>query len=210
MALLLHSATVMNAGIHRIIEQHAAIDGDSLAIVDGDGHLTYRALNQQANALARQLLAFGFRRGSRAVVKMAPSGELAAVLLAILKAGGAYTLLDPATDATWPIGVAIDQGVRGCERQHVLLDLSGCHMRSAPAGPNLPVLTRGSDVACVLPGRDGLPAVLVPHATITALRALPFPAVSDWPADPGAIGMWLLLMSRATIVVSAHAATVAA
>ena len=43
--------------------------------------------------MARQLMAAGFRRGMRAQVKMAPSVNLAVVLLAILKAGGCYSVV---------------------------------------------------------------------------------------------------------------------
>src|SRR6266550_511766 len=46
--------------IHRIIEQRAAIHGDLTAIADAGVSLSYRELNQRANAVARHLIANGF------------------------------------------------------------------------------------------------------------------------------------------------------
>jgi hypothetical protein len=77
------------------------------------------------------------------------------------------------------------------------LVLSSCLAHDAHPSPNLPVLTRPSDIACVLHGRGGAPEILVPHATITSLqnRAVP---TSMWTGEPGALDLWLMLMTGAT------------
>jgi amino acid adenylation domain-containing protein/non-ribosomal peptide synthase protein (TIGR01720 family) len=58
--------------------------------------LTYRQLDQQANRLARHLIAMGLGREGRVGVCLGRSNDVIAALLAILKAGGAYVPLDPA------------------------------------------------------------------------------------------------------------------
>ena len=78
------------SGVHRVIEEQAALNGDTPAIVDATRSLSYRELNRRANAVARCLIAHGFRRGGVATVNMPGCPELAIVCLAVLKAGGAY------------------------------------------------------------------------------------------------------------------------
>src|SRR5688572_3058545 len=82
------------SAIHRFVEQHAAGRGDAVAVVDAERSVTYRELNQRANAVARHLMTGGFRRGAHAVVAMPCSADLAIVLLAVLKAGGSYAWID--------------------------------------------------------------------------------------------------------------------
>ena len=57
--------------VHRIIEANAAKSGDLPAIADTHITLSYRELNLRANAVARHLMANGFRRGSLATVRAA-------------------------------------------------------------------------------------------------------------------------------------------
>src|ERR1051325_11963496 len=80
--------------VHRIIETLAARSGDSTAISDDQLTLSYRELNQRANAVARHLIAHGFRRGGMATVRLPRRADTAIVLLGILKAGGAYVLIE--------------------------------------------------------------------------------------------------------------------
>jgi non-ribosomal peptide synthetase component E (peptide arylation enzyme) len=51
--------------VHRIIEANATKYGDMPALMDARLTLSYKELNQRANAMARSLLAQGFRRGAR-------------------------------------------------------------------------------------------------------------------------------------------------
>src|SRR5688572_33383101 len=74
--------------VHRLIENHAALRGEAIALVDGESSCSYRDLNAAANVLARKLMNAGFRRGMCAHVSMPARVELAVVLLATLKAGG--------------------------------------------------------------------------------------------------------------------------
>jgi non-ribosomal peptide synthetase component F len=212
-------SVMFTTGVHRIVESHAATRGHEIALVGRDATLTYRELNQRANALARYFIAQGFRRRSRAVVKMERCPELAMVLLAVLKAGGAYTWLDgrvckrpnhpvlaersasadPSDQAGWPCGISLEQQADGDEQRHLFIDIRDALDASARPAPNLPILTRAADIAYVLPQRNGLPGVLVPHAAITALQSHPLRETTDWSSEFGALDLWLPLMAGATV-----------
>ena len=192
--------------VNRIIERQAATGGDRVGIEDGDVRLTYHELNHRANAVARELISRGLRRGSDVVACMERGPELAIVLLAILKAGAAYTWLDPGdADGRWPYGVSLpDDGVPRAPIDTGTLAIASRHM------PNLPIVTRGDDIACVLRYPDGRPGVLIPHATIAALQAHPIPEQALWSGDAAALDLWLPLMAGATVTLATPPARVAA
>lgn len=198
---------MVSPAIHRVIEQQAASRPDALAVVDGARALTYRELNQCANALARHLITSGFTRCGLALVKIGRSADLAVTLLAVLKAGGAYTWIDPASKRAneAPHGFTIVQGTCGGEQRFLALDLRAeLSDRSPRTSPNLPILTRGSDVACVLPSGDDSPHVLVPHATVTSLNHGIGLRSAPWGRNPGAFDLWVSLMSGGTATVDEH------
>lgn len=201
MAWSLHcSRAVTNTAIHRVIEQQAASRGGDIAIVSGDRRITYRELNQGANALARRLMAHGFRRGAHASVCMSHGADLAIVLLAVLKSGGSYTWTgEPVGE---PAGISIQVGCDRAEDCYLYVDASAL-LRSAlgAASPNLPVVTRGSDVACVLSDLDGNRVIHVPHDALTALRDTDSAAPAPWAGEPGALDLWVALMTGRTVVV---------
>jgi hypothetical protein len=198
---------VTTAAIHRVIEQQAASHGDHAALVEstveGTLSVTYRELNQRGNALARRLMAHGLRRGGHVWVVMPRGADLAVTLLGILKAGGSYTWIDPDhTDAPHPAGLSIVVGRMDGEEQytHVETSLLLNDMRRA-AGPNLPVIARGSDIACILRDAEGAPVILVPHEALTALRHGDIPHSVSWAGEPGAMDLWLALMAGVTVAV---------
>lgn len=86
------------ASIHRLFEEQAARTPDAIAVMFENEQLTYRELNQAANALAHYLQGRGI--GPETVVGICTerSIEMVVALLAILKAGGAYLPLE----ATYP------------------------------------------------------------------------------------------------------------
>ncbi|AEI67135.1 non-ribosomal peptide synthetase [Corallococcus macrosporus] len=81
--------------VHALIEAQARRTPDTVAVVCGDEALTYRELDQRANAVAWRLREQGV--GPERVVGLFAdrSVDLAVGLLGILKAGGAYLPLDP-------------------------------------------------------------------------------------------------------------------
>ena len=198
----------MNA-IHRGVEQQAALRGDATAYVDDQRTLTYRELNARANALARALIASDFRRGSLAAVRMEPSADLVITLLAVLKAGGAY-MRTHADDPSWPRGLSIVEPHGNAGGRCVALDVSHVLADELRPSPNLPILTRGSDVACVLRDHDGAPALLVPHATIASLPQRQVPSNVEWTGEIGALDLWVALMTGATVTRIEAAVTAAA
>jgi hypothetical protein len=189
--------------VHRIIETLAARSGDSTAISDDDITLSYRELNQRANAVARHLIAHGFRRGGIATVRVPRCADTAIALLGILKAGGAYVLVDSAlNDAKWPRGVSFAEKVEGDEVRYRAVDITAALQQRTVSSANLPVFARDSDVACMIPGRDGSPLLLVPHATIMALRERTVAPLAEWSGEDGALDLWIGLMNGATVTLS--------
>jgi non-ribosomal peptide synthetase component F len=191
------------------VEQQAAVHGDAPAYVDDKRTLTYRELNCRANALARALIANGFKRGSLAAIRMEPSADLIIMLLGVLKAGGAY-MLATHDDPSSPRGLAIVERNAGGEGQCVGVDLTHVLNEELQPSPNLPILTRGSDVACVLRDHEGAAAVVVPHATIASLAARHVPPTVQWSSESGPLDLWLALMAGSAVTVVEATQTVAA
>jgi non-ribosomal peptide synthetase component F len=201
---------VTSGAIHRIVEQQAALHPSAVAIVDGNRSITYRDLNYAANAMARRLMARGFRRGTLATVTAPVGIDVAIVLLAVLKTGGAYTWNDPGAFAPASVGLSFVTTTSSTESRHLHLDLSPAFAEPVACSPNLPIITRTSDIACVMPGADAAPAVNVPHATIATLRPREMAESTPWSADPGAFDLWIALMAGSTAIVETPAAAVAA
>jgi hypothetical protein len=135
--------------------------------------------------------------------------ELAMALLAVLKAGASYTWLDPGEDARWPEGISIvaDQDVPAGAHAFVS-EREAIEASSRPA-PNLPILTRAHDIACVIPQPDGS-GTLVPHSTIVALQSHPVPPSSYWSSTAGALDLWVPLMAGCAVMLTATAEAAAA
>src|SRR5450830_1000439 len=82
--------------LHGLFEAQVSSSGDSVAVVDEKGSLTYDALNRQANRIAHRLIGLGIGPDDRVAICVDRSLEMVAGLLGILKAGAAYVPLDPA------------------------------------------------------------------------------------------------------------------
>ena len=190
-------------GVHRVIERQVPVRGEQIAIAAAGDGLTYRDLNQRANVVARHLMACGLRRASRVIVKTERSPQLAVLLLAVLKAGAAYMWIDGDDGGRWPEGISISSRPNGADETLIVIDTASLLEMSSRPAPNLPIVTRSDDLACVLPQRNGLPGILVPHATITALRSHPLPDRAQWAGDAAALDLWLPLMAGGIVTVAA-------
>lgn len=88
-----------NALIHREFEARARIAPEAAAVstdtVDATETVTYRELDERADALATRLRALGIGSGSTVGVYLDRSVDMVVALLGVLKAGGAYLPLDP-------------------------------------------------------------------------------------------------------------------
>jgi amino acid adenylation domain-containing protein len=82
--------------LHHLIEAQVEQSPEAIAVVFGDGHLTYQELNARANQLAHYLRQDGVGPEVIVGICIERSLELAIAILAVLKAGGAYLPLDPA------------------------------------------------------------------------------------------------------------------
>jgi non-ribosomal peptide synthetase component F len=197
------------SGVHRIVEAHAASRGNDIAVLDGDDVLTYRDLNLRSNALARYLIDRGLRRGSRAAVKMDRGVERVIAMLAVMKAGAAYTCLDVDEPDNWSNGITLLQSGPDEHQDRIVVSSRETVDASSRPAPNLPIVTRGHDIACVMPQAGGTD-LLVPHGTIVALQSQPLWAQNTWVADPGALDVWIPLMAGASVVLTAAAEAAAA
>jgi non-ribosomal peptide synthetase component F len=178
--------------IHRLIEGHVTAHGDAIAVVEGDRCCSYRELNAAANSLARRLMTIGFRRGMRADVRMTPSVDLAVILLAVLKTGGSYT---------WRRGDAPLLQIPTVNEDSAVL-VNDIQVKGLGGGPNLPVVTRETDIACVIDHAVGEESVAVPHATIIAMAPGTGCKRWSWVGEPGAFDLWAALLCGATAVVA--------
>ncbi|MBA4211885.1 MAG: non-ribosomal peptide synthetase [Polaromonas sp.] len=91
----LHSPIPAEALMHSAFVRQAALSPDRIALREGDTLLTYQALDQRANQLARALRARGVARGALVGLCLNRSADMVVALLAVLKAGGTYIPLDP-------------------------------------------------------------------------------------------------------------------
>ncbi len=84
-----------NDCIHALVEQQVEQRPDAVAVCVDNEALTYGALNQRADQLARHLRSQGVGPGNPVGLCLERSTDLVVGILAILKAGGAYIPLDP-------------------------------------------------------------------------------------------------------------------
>ena len=91
--------TPCHAPVHSLIEHHAAVRPDAIAVMMGEEVWTYGRLNAHANRLAHHLISLGIGPERRVGVAMSRGPATLAALLAVLKAGGAYVPLDTAYPA---------------------------------------------------------------------------------------------------------------
>ncbi|MFD3918468.1 condensation domain-containing protein [Streptomyces sp. NPDC058595] len=172
---------------------------DAVALIAGDGRMTYGELDAAANRLAHALVARGVGRGDVVGVLLEPGTPLVVSALAALKSGAAYVLLDPADegslagarDAGSGLDTLICAATEAADRlgaarpaHVVVLDADGVAVTGSPAvdagsEPGAPSLAGdASDAAYVLPGT---PAALFSHRAVVAAatdRALLVPTSS--------------------------------
>jgi amino acid adenylation domain-containing protein len=99
---------------HRVTEQ-AARRPDAGALVFKGRRLTYAALEQESNRLARTLKAAGVARGDR-VCLLCPKSPVAIIaILAVLKADAIYVPLDPASPAP-----RLEKMIAACDDRWIL------------------------------------------------------------------------------------------
>ena len=166
--------------LHARIEAQAARTPDAVAAVYQDRQLTYAQLNQQANALAHQLLEHGVQADDRVVILARRGLDTLVGLLAVLKSGACYVPVDPAHPTERLNYLLQDSAPVVVLTQHDLLHrLAGLSVPvirlGAPTfhpGTNPRVAVSSSDLAYVIytSGSTGLPkGVMVEHHSVSNL-----------------------------------------
>ncbi len=147
--------------VHELFEEQARRTPAATALVFNGEKLSYRKLNEWADALAERLRERGVRPGILVGVHLERGFELITAALAVLKAGGGYTLLDPRFPAE-RLRVAIEES-----GAPIIIDATGINGRAdSLTGRASPT---PDDVACVMftSGSTGRPkGVASPHRAI--------------------------------------------
>ncbi len=172
--------------LHGLVARRAAVAPDAVAVSFGGGSLTYRELEERANALAHHLVSLGAGPDRLVALSVERSLEMAVGLLGIMKAGAAYVPLDPAYPADRLAYMLQDSGAellvthRGLNKQlpavgAVVVDLDedraaiSARPKSAPE-----TAVSGGNLAYVIytSGSTGRPkGVAVEHRTVLNLLA---------------------------------------
>ncbi|MCE2573782.1 non-ribosomal peptide synthetase [Motilimonas eburnea] len=103
--------------------QQAQLQPNKTAVCFGNSSLSYQALNQQANQLARHLIAQGVGRNDLVAISVERSEHMLVALLAIFKAGGAYVALDPSYPPARLAYMLADSGAKVVISQSHLLEV---------------------------------------------------------------------------------------
>ncbi|MHB8063937.1 MAG: acyl carrier protein, partial [Ruminiclostridium sp.] len=84
-----------NTTIHELFEKCVEGVPENIAVTFGKATLTYKELDEKANALARTFRKLGVKADDIVAIMVERSCEMIVGMLAILKAGGAYLPIDP-------------------------------------------------------------------------------------------------------------------
>src|SRR5438445_13838859 len=79
-----------NLKVHELFEEHVREKPEATAIVCGSEKMSYRELNEKAEALAQRLRAFGVGPETLVGLCTERSADMIVGLIGIMKAGGAY------------------------------------------------------------------------------------------------------------------------
>ncbi|MHC1765980.1 MAG: amino acid adenylation domain-containing protein [Verrucomicrobiia bacterium] len=172
-----------DASVHELFQLQAAANPDAIALASGGDTLTYGALNEQANQLARLLVRHGVVPGARVGVCLERPFRSIISLLAILKTGAAYVPLDPQyprdrlesmlrdADVCLVLTATETANALPAGAKRILLDAEPAALRNEPA-LNLPRPSSAEDVAYIMytSGSTGQPkGVAVRHRGIVRL-----------------------------------------
>ncbi|WP_421558366.1 amino acid adenylation domain-containing protein [Pseudomonas canadensis] len=166
--------------LHGRVEAQAARTPDAVAAVYQGRQLSYAQLNQQANALAHQLLERGVQPDDRVVILARRGLETLVGLLATLKSGACYVPVDPAHPAERLSYLLQDSDPVVVLTQHdllprlpalevpvILLDRPTFHLGT---NPRVPVSAAHLAYVIYTSGSTGLPkGVMVEHHTVSNL-----------------------------------------
>ncbi len=164
--------------LHSMFEAQVERTPDAVAVVADDRHLTYQALNEQANRLAHHLRERGVQPDARVGICLERGLDMVVGLFAILKAGGGYVPLDPAypqeritymLQDSAPVVVLANAATRELLGDVALIDLDHPTWQHQPAtNPQVPGLSaRHQAYVIYTSGSTGQPkGVINEHAGV--------------------------------------------
>ncbi|MDX2093988.1 MAG: amino acid adenylation domain-containing protein, partial [Kofleriaceae bacterium] len=203
--------------VHEQFEHQVERAPDAVAVVFEDTAMTYRELDERANALAHRLIAEGVLPGDYVATLLERGIGLVIAQLGILKAGAAYVPMDvqaPSERHAWMMAdcharVVISDGERA-----VVAGATVVRIESVVGRPDKPTVARAAtDVAYVIytSGSTGHPkGVMVTHRGISRLVHSPSVAVEAadrvaWLGNPAfdlsTYEVWAPLVRGACLVV---------
>lgn len=170
-----------HALVHALVEAQVRRTPDAAAVVFEDETLTYRELDERADALAAALGTQGIGPGSRVAISVGRSLDMVVGLLGILKAGAAYVPVDPEYPAERRRYVLADSGAgaivahAATVRAFAESDVPVVRVDVVEAGAtptrvkHAPVLPDALMYMIYTSGSTGKPkGVRVPHRTVVA------------------------------------------
>ncbi len=168
--------------IHQMFEDQVQRTPKNVALFFENKAITYRALNQQINQLARCLIKKGVGPGSLVAICLERSPEMIMSLLAVLKVGAAYVPIDPHypknriqymlvdSQVLWILCHSINVSLLSSEIANVLC-VDTLEFDAEP-DDNLGVVMKSSELAYVIytSGSTGQPkGVMIDHRGIVNL-----------------------------------------
>lgn len=90
-----HTVEIPNVSLHSLLEKSAVDYADKPVMVFKGHKISFRQLNEAADAVAAALAAHGFRKGDRAVIYMPNTPQFIISYYGILKAGGIVVATNP-------------------------------------------------------------------------------------------------------------------
>ncbi len=217
--------------VHQLLEATARRSPDAPAVVCGREVLTYRALDERANRLARLLARRGVTPGSLVAVCVDRDFDMPTAIAAVLKAGAAYVPLDPTHPAERLRYTLEDAGIacaitlarfapllQGARVPVLLLDEAEAALAELPpTPPEVPVRPEDRAYVMYTSGSTGRPkGVEVEHRNVVsfleAMQREPgftagdvLLAVTTLSFDIAGLEMWLPLSVGARVVVARRA-----
>jgi amino acid adenylation domain-containing protein len=197
----------LSALLHDRVTRAAELRPDETAVVMRDEQLTYGAVEQRSNQLARQLIDHGVRSGDRVCLLQPKAPPAIVSMLATLKAGAVYVPIDIASPAARveKIVAAADpclllasgEASQLLSQLHVdvgVVSVAGA-VEGAQSGPadtdaydagRLPTISAPGDPAHILftSGSTGAPkGVVITHAMVGAFLDWALPYFGQRPGD---------------------------
>ncbi len=156
--------------VHEQFEDRVDETPEAIALEMGERRLTYRELDDRANALAAELIARGTKPGAVVALCMERSVEMVIAIYGTLKAGGAYAPLDPEhprdrlamlVEDLSPAAVLVTERTRGLFADERVLVVDGAAAVSRTSRPGLAIHPETSAYVIYTSGSTGKPKGVV-------------------------------------------------